>query len=409
MNAHSPFGGSVASRILHCPASVVYCEKVPATLRKTSGYADRGTALHSVMSQLVERECTLAELPGRTIDGYTITADDVENCLRPVLGYVDPILDARGAEYYLDVRVEFPAIPGTFGTADLIIIDGNSTRIIDFKFGSGVRVFAVRQDGGDEVLNAQLMFYAAAARNTFTSLANCKHFVLTILQPQSAETDAEMVSSVAVTGEELDEFIVAYRSICEQALSPNPRLARGPWCRFCAAKPVCPLHTAPLLDLAQLDELLRLADKEAYVAVLAHILDLADKTKEIVKAAHDQAKQALENGDNVPGYTLSAGRQLRNWRDDKAATVAALQAIGLTRADIVDEEIRSPKQVELRAKARGLKIPTEFIVSSRSGVSLVRAENARAPALGRVELAQSFSEALKAFQEEAINGKENQT
>jgi hypothetical protein len=143
--------------------------------------------------------------------------------------------------------------------------------------------------------------------------------------------------------------------------------------------------------------------------VLAHILDLADKTKEIVKAAHDQAKQALENGDNVPGYTLSAGRQLRNWRDDKAATVAALQAIGLTRADIVDEEIRSPKQVELRAKARGLKIPTEFIVSSRSGVSLVRAENARAPALGRVELAQSFSEALKAFQEEAINGKENQT
>ena len=34
--------------------------------------------------------------------------------------------------------------------------------------------------------------------------------------------------------------------------------------------------------------------------------------------------------------------------------------------------MRSPQQVELRAKARGLKIPTEFIVSHRSGVSLVR-------------------------------------
>jgi len=39
-----------------------------------------------------------------------------------------------------------------------------------------------------------------------------------------------------------------------------------------------------------------------------------------------------------------------------------------------------------------------LIVSNRSGVSLVRVENAHAPVLGRVELARAFSEALKAFQ-----------
>jgi len=60
--------------------------------------------------------------------------------------------------------------------------------------------------------------------------------------------------------------------------------------------------------------------------------------------------------------------------------------------------MRSPKQVEIRAKARGLKVPAELIVSSRSGVSLVRVENVRAPVLGRSELARTFSEALKAFQ-----------
>jgi hypothetical protein len=61
------------------------------------------------------------------------------------------------------------------------------------------------------------------------------------------------------------------------------------------------------------------------------------------------------------------------------------------------ETLRSPRQVELRAKARGLKIPQELIASNRSGVSLVRVENAHAPVPGRVELARIFSEALEAF------------
>jgi hypothetical protein len=91
---------------------------------------------------------------------------------------------------------------------------------------------------------------------------------------------------------------------------------------------------------------------------------------------------------------------VRSWQDE-AAVAPALLRLGLMRDDVIEETLRSPKQVELRAKARGLKIPQEFIASHRSGVSLVRSENARAlatPALGRGELARSFSEALEAFQ-----------
>jgi hypothetical protein len=72
--------------------------------------------------------------------------------------------------------------------------------------------------------------------------------------------------------------------------------------------------------------------------------------------------------------------------------------LGLARDDVVAETMRSPKQVELRAKARGLEIPQELIGSRRSGVSLMRSENARAPVPGRSELVQSFSAALEAFQ-----------
>ena len=101
-------------------------------------------------------------------------------------------------------------------------------------------------------------------------------------------------------------------------------------------------------------------------------MDLVDAVKDISTALHDQAKRALENGDLVPGYALSAGRAERHWRDDEATAIAALERLGLSRDDIIAEAMRSPKQVELRAKARGLKVPNEFIVSRRSGVSLVR-------------------------------------
>jgi hypothetical protein len=137
--------------------------------------------------------------------------------------------------------------------------------------------------------------------------------------------------------------------------------------------------------------------KSAYLQALADGLKLVDAIKDIRVALHDQAKRALQNGDVVPGYTLSAGRAERHWHDESAAT-AALLHLGLTRDDIVAETMRSPKQLELRAKARGLKIPQELIASQRSGVSLVRGETARAPLPGRSEIVRSFSAALKAFE-----------
>jgi hypothetical protein len=71
--------------------------------------------------------------------------------------------------------------------------------------------------------------------------------------------------------------------------------------------------------------------------------------------------------------------------------------LGLTRDDVLVETLRSPKQVEIRAKARGLKVPDEMIVSQPSGVALVRSENAHAPVPGRSDIVRSFSVALAAF------------
>jgi Protein of unknown function (DUF2800) len=399
---HSPFGGSVAARVLRCPASVGLVQKVPAHLRKSSVYADRGTALHAALALLLAEDthARVESLVGKTFGDYAITQDDVETALRPAYAYVETLLDTPGAEYYLERRVVFPTIPNTWGTVDLVVRIGRIIHIIDFKLGVGVRVLVLIPDGDADVLNSQLMFYGAATRHSLPDFfAGVETIVLTIFQPASIEPDAEMVSSVVVTHAELDAFIVAYRATCEEALSSAPRLQPGSWCRFCPARPICPAHTGPLLDLAQFAvPTVPTAPKEAYLEILAKGLNLVDAVKDIRTALHDQAKRALEQGDNVPGYALSAGRAERHWHNEVTAQIALL-SLGFDHDDIVEAEVmRSPKQLELRAKARGLKIPQELIVSRRSGVSLVRSENARAPVLGRGELARTFAEALKTFQ-----------
>jgi hypothetical protein len=406
--AHSPFGGSVAARVLRCPASVGRVQKVPVHLRKPSVYADRGTALHAAMALLLDTDgIAIENFIGKTFDNYTITRDDVENALKPAFDFADQLLSAPGAAYYLERRVIFPTILNAFGTCDLLVRIGGTVYVIDFKFGVGVRVLALYPEGDEDVLNGQLMFYAAAARHSLPDFfAGVETIVLAIVQPVSTDIDAEMVSTVAVTSAELDEFIMVYRAACEQALSGAPRLERGEHCRFCPARPICPAHTAPLLDLAQLAmsaAVITSPAKEAYLQLLADGLNLVDAIKDIRTALHDQAKRALERGDIVPGYALSAGRAERHWRDESTA-LAALRELGLSRDDIVNETMRSPKQVEIRAKVRGLKIPQELIVSHRSGVALVRSENARAPVPGRSEIVRLFSAALKAFQKGGTYG-----
>ena len=106
--AHSPFGGSVATRVLRCPASVGLVEKLPRHLRKSSAYADRGTALHAAMALLLDdSEPPIESLRGKTINDYTVTDDDIELALRPVLTYVVALLDTPGAEFFLERRVFF--------------------------------------------------------------------------------------------------------------------------------------------------------------------------------------------------------------------------------------------------------------------------------------------------------------
>jgi hypothetical protein len=153
------------------------------------------------MARLLDADAPAIEsLAGKTFGSYTITRDDIETALRPAFDFIDMLLDMPGVEFYLEHRVTFPTIAGAFGTIDLIVRCGSTIYVIDLKFGSGVLVRAIYPVGDADVLNAQLLFYAAAARHSLPAFfAGVENIILTIVQPQSIEPDAEMVSSVTVT------------------------------------------------------------------------------------------------------------------------------------------------------------------------------------------------------------------
>ena len=67
-------------------------------------------------------------------------------------------------------------VPNSFGTADCIILAGDTIKIIDLKYGMGVKV--------DAEENEQLMLYALGALETFGILGDFTKAKLVIVQPR---------------------------------------------------------------------------------------------------------------------------------------------------------------------------------------------------------------------------------
>ena len=184
LELHSPFGGSVAARVLRCPASVSLTEKVPARLRKVIHLRGAGHSLPHRDGPAHRRERGLREPRRRDVGGYAIALDDVENALRPVTPMWSASRHARGGVLSRAVVSSFrPSLaPSALPTCSCA--SAAPSIVVDFKFGTGVRVLALYRDGDDDVVNGQLLFYAAGGRS-FASrfFADVDNIVLTIVQP----------------------------------------------------------------------------------------------------------------------------------------------------------------------------------------------------------------------------------
>ena len=358
MAQHSSIvGGSTAKRVINCPGSVTLVAQMPP--KPSSVYADTGTLLHNVIADVLDGKATAQDFLGAVHADVTLDQDLIDNKLLPALAALNDIDPDRQMEFETEVVVGFgDLLPGVFGSADIVGRIGDTAYIVDWKFGDGVAV--------DVEENPQLMFYAAAAMRTPAAqwaFEGATKVELVIVQPPYVKRWETTPRRIQLFEKEL---IIAVK-IAQQ---PDAPLAQGDWCRWCAAKAICPIMTGAA-DRALVSTL-----KDLSIENMSDYLGMADQLESWIKEVRALAMQTLEAGLPVPGYKLVPKRGMRQWVDENKA-LEAMRAMGVNAMELTEMTILSPAKAEKVLKKHKLALPADHVVSVSSGNTLASEDDPR--------------------------------
>ena len=192
---HAFLSPSSSVRWYFCPPSARLCEQLPD---QGNVFASEGTEAHALCEFLLKdalgMECAD---PRPTLQYYT---EEMEEAAR---GYVRYILEKTAAyraaaagtdsgtpmvfvEQRLDLR-EY--IPESMGTADCVILAGDTAEVIDFKYGMH-RVPAT---------SMQLRIYALGACEVFSFLYDFSRVRMTVYQPRLSSVDETEIGVAETT------------------------------------------------------------------------------------------------------------------------------------------------------------------------------------------------------------------
>jgi hypothetical protein len=348
-------GGSTAKRVINCPGSVALVQQMPP--QPSSKYADEGTLLHNVISELLDSDTAVPEdFLGTKYNEQELTQDLIDEKLLPALAALDEIDPDDRMQYAVETLVNFgDLLPGVFGSTDFLGRIDDKAIVLDWKFGSGVAVSAEEND--------QLMFYAAAAMRTPNAhwvFDGATEIELIIVQPPS-------IKRWVTTPERIKQFERELVAAVKTAQKPDAPLKTGDHCRWCAAKPICPQMNGAI------ERTTRLKIKELSVEQVNLMLSQADILEDWIKDLRALAFQMVEKGGvKLPDHKLVAKRATRSW---VSGAKEALLALGLTESELM--EMASPAQVEKILKKKKLAMPEDITVSISSGSTLAHRSDPR--------------------------------
>lgn len=359
--AHSVVvGGSTAARVIACPASVRLSAAVPQ--RPSSQYADLGTLLHNVIADTLSSNLTQSDALGLSYAGQTLTEEIYDEKITPALAALDAIDPDAGMTISVEARVSYGDwLPGVFGTCDVLGRLGTRAVVLDWKFGDGIVV--------DAEENAQLMFYAAAAMRTeeFRPVFNgATEIELIIVQPPE-------VRRWVTTPERIRQFELLLKRAVSMSESPVAPTVMGSHCRFCPAKPICPLMTGAAARAVN-TQLEGLSARDIGAALV-----LASQLEKWIEDLRALAMTMLTAEYPIPDWKLVAKRGMRKWADEDAA-FAALRAL-LPESDVMEHTLVTPAKAEKALRKLKLDLAPGLCRSVSSGTTLARADDPRAEAL----------------------------
>jgi hypothetical protein len=315
--AHALLSASSAERWLHCTPSARLEDGLPD---KTSSYAEEGRLAHALAELKVRKKFTPMKKSDFEKQLKKVQTDSLYQ--EEMQGYTDEYVDyvAEAAMRYqsrpyiaLEVRVNYSHIaPEGFGTADCILIGGDTLTIIDFKYGKGVPVFA------DE--NPQMRLYALGALKVYAPIYGdtIKNIRMAIVQPR-----LEKILETALSVSDLNTWGESVKPVAVKAFNGGGEQVPGEWCRFCAVRATCRARASEHTALEDFKFILppQLTDAE-----VGEILIRAQNLATWVSDLEEYALKAILDGKSIPGWKAVEGRSNRTYTDKDAALQALVTA-----------------------------------------------------------------------------------
>ena len=272
----------------------------------------------------------------------------------------------------LEQRVDFsPWVPKGFGTADCIIIQGNTMDVIDYKYGKGVAVSAVD--------NPQMKLYGLGALNDYGFACDIETVRLHIFQPRLNSTTKHQLTAAELTA--WAEKVV--QPTAEKASTGKGKYSAGEHCRFCPHAGRCRTLTKTCTEYVNAHGM-RAAVPVLAAWEVADILTMEPLVTLWLKRVREQAMDTLLGGGEVPGYKVVAGRGSRNWADN-LETAKLLEAAGYSREEITETNLLSVAKME---KAIGKKKVAELLagqILTMTGAPTIAPLSDKRPVYNRTE------------------------
>ena len=385
--AHALLSASGAHRWLLCTPSAKLEEQFPDTASDTAG---EGTLAHELAELKVRNYFNPGEVSKRKLT-YAINKLKKDRLWQDeMLTHTDTYLD-----YIREVSVKLPSqpsveiekhldlsayIPGGFGTADFIMLQGEDLYVMDFKYGKGVPVFAEE--------NPQMLLYALGAFEAYKILYSIKQIHLAIIQPR-----LDSISEWDCSLDELLKFGVYVKERAALAIEGAGEFCPGEkQCRFCRAKAVCRARAEEHVRLAFSPDKGKLPPLITNAEVGNYLLQGEDVAKWLSDLKDYALKECLA-GKKIPGWKAVEGRGQRDWTDMDAA-FERLTKSGLTEEVMLWE--KKPLTLAQVEKLVGKKdfqdAVGEFVVKHPGKPALVKESDRREAITNKVTAAEAFKE-----------------
>lgn len=346
---HALLSASSAHRWLHCTGSPLLEKDFPDS---TSVYAQEGTLAHELCELKLKKYTTVMPKGTYTrahnkIMKSELWQNEMESTSETYLEYVKEIMLSCeiAPAVLIEKRVDFSRyVPEGFGTADCLILAGDTLHVVDYKHGKGVVV--------DADHNPQMMLYALGAMSELSLLYRFKFVHMTIVQPRVSN-----ISEFTMTAEELIEWgETVVKPKAEAAISGKGEFEAGDWCRFCRAKQQC--KTRYESNDSLYPELSERHDPR--LITLAELGEYLKRGKDMAAWLEDMKEYALSEslaGADVPGWKAVEGRGSRAFTDTDGA-VDILIKNGIDESVLYERRVLTLAQME---KAVGKKAFGELV------------------------------------------------